>query len=200
MGGIEIYFTITHEMSETTAEHSVRDNAAALDAVLDATLKHDSTWLKEMAAKGYKVLFFGSDIDRFNTGKKISKTDEVYLAMSFECDKPDQIANPPLWDKFCEQLKDWEWQNESRRDIRLKDSGIVLNVSAYSMETPCADVSRLSREKENTSGDSERGNRQIRVIAYGAERAEVFSCSIRDGYLCIIVFFENTPGIYQFQE
>ena len=93
-------------------------------------------------------------------------------------------------------MNNWEWQDESRQDIRFIDSNIVLNVSAYSMENLRANVIRLSPDP---SGDSDSPNQQVSVVAYGAEQAIVQKFFVRKDYLSVAVQIEEKISIHIFQ-
>ncbi|RSL39378.1 hypothetical protein CEP54_016334 [Fusarium duplospermum] len=181
-------------MSERVEE---RSNENAIDTIVATVFKQGSTWPQDMAERGYTVLFFGNDINRFKPGKKILKDDEVYLALRVGCGHTSQVEQPS-WNELQEHLNDYTWYNESKGDIQLEDSGVVLNISDCFGAVSSVDISRLTSEKEGASIES-KGNPGPNVVAYGEEVEEVEYLRVHTGLLSLFVYLKTgcSPHVFR---
>ncbi|RSL79470.1 hypothetical protein CDV31_017206 [Fusarium ambrosium] len=180
-------------MSESTSKPSASGESAAWAMIL----KDNSTWLEEMTKRGYQLHLLSSDFNKLHDQSPIPNASEAYLVLVIEStqleDDTGYIGPPPLRESFLDELKTYDWLNEMGRDIILKQSGIILNVSTYYVDgcarSPFADFTRLRRQKDT----------RLCVVTYGNDNANVISWFSKNGYLFIIYEIDGERNIWQFR-
>ncbi|KAL6405547.1 hypothetical protein AUP68_11306 [Ilyonectria robusta] len=161
-------------------ESTIAPSASGEGAAWKMILGDNSTWLKEMTKLGYRLHLLSSDFDKLHDQNQTSNASQVYLVLVIESAQTkdgdaDQNDHPPLREKFFKELRTHDWQNEMGRDILLKHSGIILNVSTYyvngDVQSPFADFTRLCRKKEAAPGDEGQTRSRLRAVTYGTENS-----------------------------
>ncbi|RSL45294.1 hypothetical protein CEP54_014329 [Fusarium duplospermum] len=181
-------------MSESTSKPSVSGESAAWAMIL----KDNSIWLEEMTKRGYQLHLLSSDFDKLHDQSQILNASEAYLVLVIEStqledDDTGYIGPPPLRERFLDELKTHEWLNEMGRDIILKQSGIILNISIYYVDdyaqSPFADFTRLCHEKDS----------RLCAVTYGNDRANVIKWFFQSHYLFIVYEIRGERYIWQFR-
>ncbi|RSL78063.1 hypothetical protein CEP52_017667 [Fusarium oligoseptatum] len=181
-------------MSESTTRPPASDGSAAWGFIL----KDNSTWLQEMTKLGYRLHLLSFDFDKLHDQSQTPNASRVYLVLLIEPaqlkdDDTDQNDHPPLRERFLQELKTHNWLDEMGRDIILKQSGIVLNISTYYVDgyrqSPFADFDRLRRQKDTP----------LYAVMYGNDSANVTSWFFKSGYLFIIYEIGGERSIWQFR-
>ncbi|KAJ3454912.1 hypothetical protein MRS44_013608 [Fusarium solani] len=181
-------------MSDSTTKQSASGESAAWKVIL----KDNSTWLKEMTKLGYRLHLLSSDFDKLHDQSQTPNASQVYLVLVVESarlkdDDTDHNDHPPLRERLLKELKTHDWLNEMGRDIILKQSGIVLNISTYYVDgygqSPFADFTRLRRQKDT----------RLCAVTYGNDSANVTSWFFKSGYLFIIYEISGERNIWQFR-
>lgn len=135
-------------------------------------LKDTSTWLEDMTKLGYQLHLLSSDFDRLHDQSPIPNASKPYLVLVIEFNPPNNgkkgdIGPLPLREKFLDELKTHDWAEGMRQHIKLKQSGILLNISMYYTESyaqsPFADFTILC-EQEDT---------RLCAVTHGNARADV---------------------------
>ncbi|KAF4468493.1 hypothetical protein FALBO_4610 [Fusarium albosuccineum] len=185
-------------MSETIEERSSNN---AFQSIAKAILKQDSTLPQKLAATGYKMLFCGIDTNKVEPGKKITKDNKIYLAIGFKLDDNMKQGAKPLLEELLENLNDYTWYNESKKDVQLNDSGVILNLGYWSKELHNANISRLSQIQDGAEVEMpEVEYRVMNVTAYGEEVAEVERCLFHKTLLWVYVSFDSSTAWLVFQD
>ncbi|RSL76434.1 hypothetical protein CDV31_017376, partial [Fusarium ambrosium] len=145
----------------------------------------NSTWLEEMTKLGYRLHLLSSDFDKLHDQSPIPNAGKAYLVLVIEStqledDDTGYIDQPPLRERFLDELKAHDWLNEIGRDIILKQSGIVLNISMYYVDgyaqSPFADFTRLCHQKDT----------RLCAVTYGNDSAKVIKWFFHRHYLFIV--------------
>ncbi|RSL39320.1 hypothetical protein CEP51_016820, partial [Fusarium floridanum] len=185
-------------MSESTSKPSASGESAAWAMIL----KDNSTWLEEMTKRGYQLHLLSSDFNKLHDQSPIPNASEAYLVLVIEStqledDDTGYIGPPPLRESFLDELKTYDWLNEMGRDIILKQSGIILNISMYYVDgygqSPFADFTRLYCE------DDELCDSRLCAVTYGNSSAKVIKWFCKKGYLFIIYEIDGDKNIWQFR-
>ncbi|KAH6961905.1 hypothetical protein BKA56DRAFT_599574 [Ilyonectria sp. MPI-CAGE-AT-0026] len=189
-------------------ESTIAPSASGEGAAWKMILRDNSTWLKEMTKLGYRLHLLSSDFDKLHDQNQTSNASQVFLVLVIESSQTkdgdaDQNDHPPLREKFFKELRTHDWQNEMGRDILLKHSGIILNVSTYyvngDVQSPFADFTRLCRKKEAAPGDEGQTRSRLRAVTYGTENVDVISWFFKGGYFFIFYEIDGRNHIWQFR-
>lgn len=181
-------------MPETTTKASASGESAAWKMIL----KDNSTWLEEMTKLGYQLHLLSSDFDKLHDQSPIPNASEAYLVLVIEStqledDDTGYIGPPPLRERFLDELKTHDWLNKMGRDIILKQSGIVLNISMYYVDgyaqSPFADFTRLCHQKDT----------RLCAVTHGNDRANVIKWFFQNHYLFIVYEIGGRRYIWQFR-
>ncbi|RSL77095.1 hypothetical protein CEP52_017743, partial [Fusarium oligoseptatum] len=187
-------------MPESTTEPSASGESTAWKMILE----DNSTWLEEMTKLGYRLHLLSFDFDKLHDQSQAPNASQVYLVLVIEPAEPkdgdiDYNDHPPLRAQLLKELKTHDWLNEMGmgRDIILKQSGIILNISTYYVDgyaqSPFADFTRLPCE------DDELCNTRLCVVTYGNSSANVLTWFKKGGYLFIIYEIGSERNIWQFR-
>ena len=181
-------------MSDSTTKPSASGESAAWKVIL----KDNSTWLKEMTKLGYRLHLLSFDFDKLHDQSQTASESQVYLVMVIESaklkdDDTEYNDHPPLRERLFKELKSHDWLNEMGRDIILKQSGVVLNISTYYVDgyaqSPFADFTRLCHQKDT----------RLCAVTHGNDRANVIKWFSKSGYLFVIYEIGGERNIWQFR-
>ncbi|KAH6874216.1 hypothetical protein B0T10DRAFT_465887 [Thelonectria olida] len=173
--------------------------------LVEKSVQKSPKWREELAKEGLIALVFrGHDTEVATNGPSTDEPGEPpYMVLCLAKESAiypigDYDAGFPAKELFLELLTPWEWADEERKEILLKESNILLNVADYFKDGPTDVDQTVNGAKLIGTTDQVDGQRLVAISS--GESPKDIGLIRGEGALFISANLWGDPKAWQFRD